>query len=453
MLKTARKVACTASVLAALALAAPGKAAAQTFADVGKQPPITILINASPWYAGFQSAVDLYTKQTGNVVKLDVTPYNGVLEKARNAVRGATSPYDLLNIDGFWTIEFYEGGFLRPLNEIDPAFAVPKELLTCGNTHYWNEAKRWRTPEGGKLMGVPPNCNVHILAYRKDLYDAAGLGAPKTFEDIKTACQKIQKPPQTYGFVTRGERGNGIRYDFMPFMLGHGGEFVANPAEGDFTVTVNSKENLAALNQFIDLHKSCGPANHASVGQADVIQLMSSGKAAAVEVVIAAWSNFEDKTKSIVAGKVAAAAVPAAIPGKKGVASMGNWDLTVPKNLKPEQQAAGIAFLKWFMTPQAQRAYAEAGGIPVRRDTLTSDLASKPQFNWMNAYLESVENAPSSLGYTEGAAVEQVLGLRLNQALLGEMSPGKALNAAAGEIEEIFKRSGRKTGKLAALPE
>lgn len=437
----------------ALAVAASAPALAQSPVDVGKQPPITILINASPWFAGFQSAVELYTKQTGNVVKLDVTPYNGVLEKARNAVRGATSPYDLLNIDGFWTIEFYEGGFLRPIKEVDPSFELPKEVLACGNNHYWNAAKRWRTPDGGVLMGVPPNCNVHILAYRKDLYDAAGLPAPKSYDDVKAACLKIQKPPQLYGFVTRGERGNGIRYDFMPFMHGHGADFVKDPLNGDYTVTVNSPEMLKALNQFIDLHKSCGPANHASVGQADVIQSMSAGKAASVQVVIAAWSNFEDKNKSTVAGKVAAAAVPAAVAGKPGVASIGNWDLTIPKNISPEQQKAGMAFLKWFVTPQAQRAYAEAGGIPVRKDTLTSDLAGKPQFNWMAPYLQSVDTAASPLGYTEGAAVEQVLGLRLNQALIGEMSPGKALNTAAAEVEALFARSGRKTGRLAPLTE
>ena len=104
-----------ARMLAALAVGltlplAAGIARAQpAFADVGAQPPITILINSSPWYAGFEKAVELYEKQTGNKVKLDVTPYGGMLEKARNAVRGARSPYDLINLDTQWTIEFYEG--------------------------------------------------------------------------------------------------------------------------------------------------------------------------------------------------------------------------------------------------------------------------------------------------------------------------------------------------------
>ena len=103
-----------AAVLSAAALAASGPAAAQApFADVGKQAQITILINSSPWFGGFEKAVDLYEKQNGNKVKLDVTPYGGMLEKARNAVRTGSSPYDILNLDALWTIEFYEGNFLK----------------------------------------------------------------------------------------------------------------------------------------------------------------------------------------------------------------------------------------------------------------------------------------------------------------------------------------------------
>jgi multiple sugar transport system substrate-binding protein len=71
----------------------------------------------------------------------------------------------------------------------------------------------------------------------------------------------------------------------------------------------------------------------------------------------------------------------------------------------------------------------------------------------MPAYLEMQKYATQELGYAEGAQVEQVLGLRLNQALIGEMSSGKALNAAAKDIEEIFKKSGRRTGTLPPLPE
>ena len=70
----------------------------------------------------------------------------------------------------------------------------------------------------------------------------------------------------------------------------------------------------------------------------------------------------------------------------------------------------------------------------------------------MPAFLETQKFARQELGYAEGAQVEQILGLRLNQALIGEMSPAKALNTAAKEIEELFRKNGRTTGRCRRCP-
>ena len=65
----------------------------------------------------------------------------------------------------------------------------------------------------------------------------------------------------------------------------------------------------------------------------------------------------------------------------------------------------------------------------------------------------STPYAKRVLAYKEGPQVEQVLGLRLNQALIGELSSAEALNLAAEEIHKIFVESGRSTGMLEKLPE
>ena len=125
----------------------------------------------------------------------------------------------------------------------------------------------------------------------------------------------------------------------------------------------------------------------------------------------------------------------------------------MPKNATDAQKKAALAFSRWFVTYDAQHAFAEAGGIPNRTDVYTSDLQKQPRFRWMPAYLQEMKFARQELGYAEGAQVEQILGLRLNQALIGEMSSGKALNSAAREIEELFRKNGRKTGNVPPLPE
>jgi ABC-type glycerol-3-phosphate transport system substrate-binding protein len=137
----------------------------------------------------------------------------------------------------------------------------------------------------------------------------------------------------------------------------------------------------------------------------------------------------------------------------KTAAVIGNWNYAIPKGITPAKRKAALAFAKWFMSYDAQYAFAKAGGIPNRSDVLASDLTKDPNFSWMPAYLESLKTARQELGYAEGAQVEQVLGLRLNQALIGEMSSGKALNLAAQDIKDLFEKNKRKTGLGPPLPE
>jgi multiple sugar transport system substrate-binding protein len=444
------KLACLA--FAATLIVAGNTLAQKPFADVGKQPPITVLIASTPWYPAYEKVVGLYEQQTGNKLKLDVVPFGGLLEKARNAVRGGQSPYDLMMLDTQWTIEFYEGGFVTPLKDIDSSFDLPKEVMSYGDSGWWNAQKRWRTSDGGKLMAYTVLGNVQLLYYRADVFKEKGLSPPKTWDDVMANCTKLTDAPKSYGFVARGEKGNGIRYDWMSVMLAHQATVVKDPAAGDYTVTINSPQAKAALDQYVDLLKKCGPANYGSLGQGDVIQLLATGKAAQGDVVTAAFASFEDPSKSAVVGKLETVPLPSGVGGAHG-AVIGNWNAVVPKNASDAQKKAALAFTRWFVTYDVQRAFAEAGGIPNRTDVYTSDLAKQPRFRWMPAYLETQKFAQQELGYAEGAQVEQILGLRLNQALIGEASSGKALNAAAKEIEELFKKNGRKTGTLSPLPE
>jgi multiple sugar transport system substrate-binding protein len=436
----------------AMPLLLPLAALAQKpFADVGKQPPITVITPSAPWYPAFEKVVGLYEQQTGNKIDLDVVPQAGILEKIRNAVRGGSSPYGLMMVDTQWTIELYEGGFLAPFNEIDAGFELPKEVLRYGDSGYWNAQKRWRTAEGGKLMAYTVLGNVQLLYYRSDVLKQANIAPPKTWDEVAAACGKLTNAPNAYGFVVRGEKGNGIRYDWTSVMAAEGATVVKDPANGDYTVTINSPAAKSALDRYIDLLKRCGPANYGSLGQGDVNQLLATGKAAMGQLVTAAWASFEDPNKSAVVGKMEVVPLPAGRGGNGAI--IGNWNAVVPKNTSDAQRKAALAFSRWFLTYDAQRAFAQAGGIPNRSDVYASDLAGQPRFRWMPAYLETMKFARQELGFAEGAQVEQILGLRLNQALIGEMSSGKALNSAAREIEELFRKNGRKTGTAPALPE
>jgi len=164
-----------------------------------------------------------------------------------------------------------------------------------------------------------------------------------------------------------------------------------------------------------------------------------------------AWAQLDDPTKSAVVGKLNAARVPGSAKGKPAPV-LGHWLGGIPKNVPADRQRAALAFLNWFQTRDAQMKYLAAGAPPVRQDVLSDqNLAREPKNRWMKAMADSSDYVNLMWSVPEGSQIGDVLELRLNQAVIGEMTSAQALNAIADECHAIMQRAGYKTGKIAAL--
>ncbi|HEX2885194.1 extracellular solute-binding protein [Vineibacter terrae] len=417
----------------------------------GRQAPITIVINQSPWFAGFAKLVEAYEKETGNKVTLDVNPFAGAAEKQRNSVRAKEGIYDLLPMNSAYLAEFYYGGFLTPLNEIDPEFKLDPQVLSYDDTAYWDEERKANSAKSGKLYGVPINGNVPVLYYREDLYKANGLKVPETWDELLANAKALHKPPQIYGMVLRAARSaSDISYDWMPYLHSFGGAIFRDEKAGDFTVTLNSPAAKAALEQYLAIAKSVAPPNPGSFGQGQVIQLLLTGKVAHAMNVIAAWSQMDDPTKSAVVDKINVAVAPKG-PGGVPAPTLGHFIGGIPKNVPPERKKAALAFLAWFQKYESQVKYAEFGSPPVRMDVLGGPMSKERKNRFMKALLDSAPYARMMHTIPEGAQINAVLELRLNQAVIGEQTPAAALNLAAQEVFDIASKAGYRTGRLPDL--
>ncbi|PBB24483.1 extracellular solute-binding protein [Mesorhizobium sp. WSM4307] len=407
--------------------------------------PITILINTSPWYGGFEALVEKYEADTGNKVNIDAVPLGGLLEKARNAVRGPSGEYDIINLSNAWAVEFYAGNYLTALTDIDPTFSFGDNIIDADGMLYWNKDRQWPMKDGGVPMAFSPNANTHLWYYRTDQIEKP----PETWDDVLKTCQ-TKGDAANYSVVLRGARGNPIRFAFSTFMLSFGGSIEKDAPNGDFTVTFNSPEVKRALQLYIKLAKECGPPNPGSIDQGEMIQYIVAGKVKQAGIVVAAQAQMDDPEKSAVVGKIGYAVMPRPADGEnKDV--WGSWEMGIPANVSAGRKEAAMEFIKYFLTDEAQTYYAEAGGIPVSRTVLEGPLSQQEKFRWMKPYSQASLNAKQVLQYPEGAEIEQIIGLRLNQALIGELSVNEALNTAATEIHDVFVRSGRKTGLLPPL--
>lgn len=418
------------------ALLAPGASATE----------IRMLISQSPWLNGFVAMVKAYQKESGNKINLDVTPFGGMVEKARNSMRASEGQYDIVALNSEGLAQAYDGGFLKPLDKIDPNFKLDPSVLTFQGSTSWNRKTHSFDPNG-VLLGVPINGNVQVLYYRKDLYKAKGLKVPQTWDELE-ANAKALNSSTTYGFVARGAR-NSIVYNFSPYLFSNGGSYFKDPAHGDYSVTLNNAAGLKALETYIKLAKTTGPSNPGAVAQAELIQLLATGRGAQAIAVVAAYATLNDPNNSIVAGKIGTALIPAA-PGEPHVSAAGQWLASIPKNVPEAKQKVALNFFEWFLSKKTQVAYVEAGGVPVRSDL--GDLAkTNPAFAFLPAFSANAKVARMYMPLVQGVQIKDAIAVQLNKALIGQISPKDALNAAAHEMQDILTKAGYKIDPLKDL--
>ena len=403
------------------------------------QPDISIAINQSPWLNSFIEMVDLYEEETGNIVNLDVSPFNGLLERIRNSVRSDEGTYDIVNVNSGWLAEIYGGGFLSPLNEIQEGYALQDGMLDFGGTTHWN-AETNSFGLDGDLMGVPLNGNVQVLYYNTAIYERLGLSEPDTWDALIANAAAIQDEGEVYGFVPRSGRSS-IVYNVTPYFYSHGGSFFQVADDGSVDVTVNSADSLAGFETYLSLIEAGAPPNPGAIEQGELIQLLSTGSAAQAIAVIGAWGNLEDPDRSIVVGQLNAALLPAGPDGDRS-SSAGHWVAGIPANISDERQAAAMAFLDWFQSQAVQTAYIQAGGVPVRGDLGGGELAENPTYRFIEAWADNASYATMGLPVEQGAEISDAIAVFFNRAVIGEISPTEALNSAAAAIADIMNRAG-----------
>jgi multiple sugar transport system substrate-binding protein len=437
-------------VIAGAGAAAAGLLGNIRFAAAAGVAPITIVINQSPWFDSFRKTVELYEKETGNKVELDVNPFAGSLEKQRNSVRAANGQYDLLIMNSGWFAEMYFGGFVEPITDIDPSFKLDPDVYTLGDTVYFDPTKKVMTPSG-KLMSVPISPLIPLLYYRGDLYKEAGLKAPETFAELEANARKLHKPPGRYGIVQRGARGPAsVSYDFYPYLFGYGGSVFKNQPAGDYSVILNNEAGLTALEYYLRLAKEAGHPQTASLEQAEVVQNMTTGKAAHIMLVVAAWSQMDDPDKSAVVDKVEFAPCPHA-PGFPSGPGLGHWLGGISKNIPDDRKRGAVEFLRWFQTRDAQIATAKFGGIPVNAASYRDPISQERKYRWMKPLADSLPHAVNLYQFPEASEVISILELGLNQAIAGNTGAAQALNGMADQIYGVMAKYSYNTAKLQPL--
>ncbi|MDD5931981.1 MAG: extracellular solute-binding protein [Oscillospiraceae bacterium] len=275
-----RILAFTLAAVMALSLAACGSkdkpAASQPAASPAASAPaaekVTLNVIAAQygtqtadWWAGFEKDFEAANDNIDLVV--DVVSWNDIYTVVNTRIANGEAP-DILNIDVF--ADYQADGLLLPAQDY-----VSEETYAKMYPSFLDQSV-----VDGTVWAVPDLASARALYYNADILAEAGVEVPTTFEELTAACQKIIDhfggEVYPWGIDMTTDEGQAA---FAYYTWNNGGGFV----DDDGNWTLNSAENVAAIEYAIDLVKS-GYTNTDPATQTryDLQDLFGAGKLAMV---------------------------------------------------------------------------------------------------------------------------------------------------------------------------
>jgi multiple sugar transport system substrate-binding protein len=241
--------------------------------DGGGTLTVWSLENQTDRIQATQAIADRFTTATGIKVKIVATDENQFSSLITSAAAAGTLPDVVGALPLAAVAQMETGGLL----DTDAAKAVVDQL---GAATFAPRALELTGP-GGKQLAVPSDGWAQLLFYRRDLFAAAGLPAPDTYDKIQAAAQKLNTRA-TAGIALATVANDAFtEQSFEDLALGNGCQLV----DANKTVTLDSPQCVQTFQLYDDL-----VAKYSVPGAQDVDTTRATyftGKAAMV-----VWSSF-----------------------------------------------------------------------------------------------------------------------------------------------------------------
>jgi len=145
----------------------------------------------------------------------------------------AKDPPDVMELGSDWVAEFASEGLLADLQS-----DLPENYLAPA---------QWRD----NLYALPWMLASRIFYFNLDLLNKAGVGVPENWEELFSACEKIDALGDDYfGFGCNSAEKHRLYKKYLPFLWSNGGSIM--DSEGK-SCELGSKEAIEALDFYLDI--------------------------------------------------------------------------------------------------------------------------------------------------------------------------------------------------------
>jgi multiple sugar transport system substrate-binding protein len=161
----------------------------------------------------------------------------------------------------------------------------------------------------GRVAGIPYDIPIHVVLYRRDIFDRLGLEPPRTVPEYLSVVQTIHREmqPHVYGTTAMWKAGHYSHLiDACTWLWSHGGSFFGPNGEP----AINDEQAVAGMEFMLELGKYVPPEAITWDWTGETLSF-AQGRAG-LYINAGEWfSVFDDPAQSKVVGLVEAAPCPA----------------------------------------------------------------------------------------------------------------------------------------------
>ena len=362
---------CISAVLLAASVSSPAAAAES----------LTVCHNGHPIMEASSKILEKWAKTAGLNLTTTTIAYAIYLPKMTQILTTGSTQCDIIWHNDDWGQVWKQ--YLAPTDDVAGIAEFPREPLDA----FWDD--------GHKLTVVPMVHTVGTFFYRTDLVPENEV--PTTFDQLMRVSEGLQKAGKVKWGYAGGMSINNTWFSLWWTMWNNQCDIlepiyarsVADWAAHNWTPIIDQPCHREIIEYWWDaLHKNkISPEAMTTYGRNEANAIFQAGDAAFTVADSTFWGDFNDKNKSLVAGKVGMAKFPHGPRRNTPISWDDIWGWAVPKAISPTHQKLAKQVLGDMMTDvDGQIAmWNETGGPPPNQKAFAILQEKDPVFRKLHA--------------------------------------------------------------------
>ena len=421
--------------------------AALTWSSAGLANPYekyagTTIVVSWPALSHFRKAetlIEEFTEETGIEVEIDALQYLKLRDRQLLEMSREEGEYDVVSWVVMWKGEYVSKGLLTPLSQfftsgslVDPEYDIDDVAdAYLQNGGVVGGKKGYMPGRSGALYGIPFGAETSILAYRKDILEEHGIAPPGTYDELRSALQKLHAAGVP-ALTSRGKTGHQVTAGWLLHLAPLGGKIF----DDNWNPVFNNAAGVEAAQVMREIAQT-GPTGVPSFGFGDAAAAFLGGDAAMYIDTLKIASMSRDPKLSKVDGKVGFALHPT---GSRCGSETGGFAIGIPANSKNRE--AAFLFIQYMTSKAGDRRMVELGGDPVRISTIEHFKDKYAEYPVILEQLPCADPDWRPLIPEWNELNIDVLGQALTEVITTDKPIQPIMDAAADKARAIMEREG-----------